>query len=171
MGNVGAGTRDCGDCVWLTSDPDVVTARERGRALAEALGFSAARSGLRRDDDLGTRDQHVDLRAVGRNPAGDRQRCRHRPDCALLRVTGDPAWTVSDSRRCSGSPTMSRSTLAPDEAPSSPSPNGSTPRSIRQRRPDLVEPPGRGEALDSPRASGDHAHLRRPVRPSKSRRC
>lgn len=41
MGNVGAGTRDCGDCVWLTSDPDVVTARERGRALAEALGFSA----------------------------------------------------------------------------------------------------------------------------------
>ena len=33
---------DWGDCVWLTSDPDVVTARERGRALAETLGFSAA---------------------------------------------------------------------------------------------------------------------------------
>ena len=34
-------TTDCGDCVWLTSDPDVVTARERGRALAESLGFCA----------------------------------------------------------------------------------------------------------------------------------
>ena len=40
MSNVGVGSRDCGDCVWLTSDPDVVTARERGRALAESLGFS-----------------------------------------------------------------------------------------------------------------------------------
>jgi serine/threonine-protein kinase RsbT len=29
-----------GDCVWLTSNPDVATARERGRTLARALGFS-----------------------------------------------------------------------------------------------------------------------------------
>jgi serine/threonine-protein kinase RsbT len=41
MSSVGVGMRDCGDCVWLTSDPDVVTARDRGRALAESLGFSA----------------------------------------------------------------------------------------------------------------------------------
>jgi serine/threonine-protein kinase RsbT len=40
MDNAGGGTTDCGECVWLTSDPDVVTARERGRALAESLGFS-----------------------------------------------------------------------------------------------------------------------------------
>jgi serine/threonine-protein kinase RsbT len=42
MSNLGAVMTDSGDCVWLTSDPDVVTARERGRALAETLGFSAA---------------------------------------------------------------------------------------------------------------------------------
>ena len=41
MSNVEPGTTDCGDCVWLTSDPDIVTARERGRTLAETLGFSA----------------------------------------------------------------------------------------------------------------------------------
>jgi len=41
MSAVGPGATDGGDCVWLTSDPDVVTARERGRALAETLGFSA----------------------------------------------------------------------------------------------------------------------------------
>lgn len=40
MGNLGAGITDSGECVWLTSDPDVVTARERGRALAQTLGFS-----------------------------------------------------------------------------------------------------------------------------------
>ena len=41
MRKAGVEPTDCGDCVWLTSDPDVVTARERGRALAETLGFSA----------------------------------------------------------------------------------------------------------------------------------
>jgi serine/threonine-protein kinase RsbT len=30
-----------GDCVWLTTDPNLVRARERGRALAETLGFSS----------------------------------------------------------------------------------------------------------------------------------
>jgi serine/threonine-protein kinase RsbT len=42
MSNLGVGKMDSGECVWLTSDPDIVTARERGRALAETLGFSAA---------------------------------------------------------------------------------------------------------------------------------
>ena len=37
-----AQTMEWGDCVWLTSDPDVITARERGRAVASILGFSNA---------------------------------------------------------------------------------------------------------------------------------
>ena len=41
MVDIAAGSMDSGDCVWLTTDPDVVTARERGRALAKTLGFSA----------------------------------------------------------------------------------------------------------------------------------
>ena len=32
---------DWGECVWSTSNPDIVTARERGLAFAETLGFSA----------------------------------------------------------------------------------------------------------------------------------
>lgn len=32
---------DWGECVWSTSNPDIVTARDRGLALAEALGLSA----------------------------------------------------------------------------------------------------------------------------------
>lgn len=31
---------DDGDCIWLTTDPDVASARESGRTLARALGFS-----------------------------------------------------------------------------------------------------------------------------------
>jgi serine/threonine-protein kinase RsbT len=36
------GWMESGECVWLTSDPDVATARERARALAHDLGFPVA---------------------------------------------------------------------------------------------------------------------------------
>ena len=33
---------DGGECVWLTTDPDFVTARERMRTLEQTIGFSEA---------------------------------------------------------------------------------------------------------------------------------
>jgi len=41
MIDVSAVSIERGDCVWLTTDPNLVRARERGRALAETLGFSS----------------------------------------------------------------------------------------------------------------------------------
>ena len=160
MSNVGVGTRDCGDCVWLTSDPDVVTARERGRALAETLGFSAvdqasvettiselainmltyARSGeirLEVVSDAGS----TGLRIVARDWGSGVDSLGFSESAAAHRRLRDPQPHRTRHRR-------HRHKMAPlREALSS---VGQTPSGL-----------GRGEAPDTAGASSDHAHLRR----------
>jgi anti-sigma regulatory factor (Ser/Thr protein kinase) len=136
---------DAGDCVWLTSDPDVVTARERGRALAATLGFSPldqARIEATISEpaiSMLTYARSGEIRIAVVTQGGE----------TGLRIVARDWGTASNPLALSNvraSATTSRFRAGPDEALSSPSRNGSIPRSPRRLSPGTGRCLCRGEA-------------------------